>query len=80
MRGDVAEHLLEFIKSLEREIEFALRHKLDVAADLMRMTRLELLTQLHGISDEELQAFSDSLSSDKPTRGGSAVSQSSPKR
>jgi hypothetical protein len=61
MREDVALHLNDIVKALDRDIEATAGYGLHVTASLLRMARLDLLSQIHGISDEELEGFSDAL-------------------
>jgi len=66
---DVAAHLNEVIGTLERYIDVTAGFGLGLAAELLRMARLDLLMRLYGISDEELQALREAL--DDPKKAGS---------
>jgi hypothetical protein len=61
MPENLAMRLNELVKALEREIALATSLGVHCTAALLRMARLDLLTHIHAISDEELQAVSDAL-------------------
>jgi hypothetical protein len=61
MLEDVAGRLNEVVTALERNIVVADESGADCAAALLRMARLDLLTHIHGISDEELEALRNAL-------------------
>ena len=61
MPENLAMRLNELVKALEREIAVATSLGVHCTAALLRMARLDLLTHIHAISDEELQAVSDAL-------------------
>jgi hypothetical protein len=67
MREDAAMRLLEVVETLERDIDFTASLRLDFTTGLLRMARLDLLTLIHGISDEELQAFGEALNAKTPS-------------
>jgi ribosomal protein S13 len=64
---DVAARLNEVIGTLERYIGMTAGFGLDLAAELLRMARLDLLMRLYGISDEELEAVRKALDDAKNT-------------
>src|ERR1700688_543873 len=64
---DVAAHLNEVIGTLERYIDVTAGFGFGLAAELLRMARLDLLMRLYGISDEELEAFREALDNAKNT-------------
>ena len=54
--------LKEIAGTLERDIDDIEALGLDFTAELLRIAKLDLLMRIHGISEEELQAFGDALS------------------
>jgi ribosomal protein S13 len=81
---DAAARLNEVIGTLERTIEMIAGFGLDLAAELLRMARLELLMRLYEITDEELEAFREAMDNAKSadpenkialSKGGHAADQ-----
>jgi hypothetical protein len=73
MRKDVAARLNEVVKSLECDLEVTAACGRQVATKLLQMARLDLLCEIHGISDTELQAFADELGAKQPARKDSVI-------
>jgi ribosomal protein S13 len=67
VREDMAAQLNEVIGTLERTIDVTAGFGLSLAAELLRMARLDLVMRLYGISDEELQAVGEALDDAKST-------------
>lgn len=70
---DIAARLNEVIKSLESNVEVTAVCGCQVTIRLLQMARLNLLCEMHGISDAELRAFADELGEKQPTRKGSII-------
>jgi hypothetical protein len=68
MRRNEAARLTGVVKALERDIEITAAYGLQGTTRLLRAARLDLLAQIHGISDAELQALSDALAGKKSAR------------
>lgn len=68
MRRDVVLRLNKVVKSLESSIEVTAGCCRQVATKLLQMARLDLLCEIHEISDVELQAFVDELERKQLTR------------
>lgn len=49
--------LLELAKSLDENIAAAVKANLHETAALLHMAKLDLLTRIHGISEEEMENF-----------------------
>jgi hypothetical protein len=73
MRKDVVARLNEVVRSLEGSVEVTDACGCEVVTKLLRMARLNLLCEIHGIADAELQAFADELGRKQPTRKASVV-------
>lgn len=73
MDADVATRLDEIVRRLERDGEVTAACGLKLATKLLQMARLELLCQIHEISDAELDAFTDRLSAKPAARNGTLV-------
>jgi hypothetical protein len=58
---DMAAQLNEVIGTLERYIGLTAGFGFGLAAELLRMARLDLVMRLYGISDEELKAVGEAL-------------------
>ena len=72
-KKEVKARLDAVVKNLEQNIEVTAACGLEVTADLLRMARLDLLCQIHDISDDELQAFIDELITLKPAGRSSVI-------
>jgi ribosomal protein S13 len=67
MTEDMTARLNEVIEALERAIDVTARCNLGVAAELLRMARLDLLMRVYEITDEELQVLREALDNAKRT-------------
>ena len=73
VRKDVADRLNEVVRSLEDNLEVTAASGCQVATKLLRIARLHLLCEIHGITDAELQAVADELERKRPARKDSVV-------
>jgi hypothetical protein len=73
LRNDVAIQLLEVVEHLERDAKVTAACGMQVTTKLLRMVRLDLLCQIHGISERELEAIGDELNSRQPMSDGTAI-------
>ena len=73
MRTKVAARLNEVVKSLECNIELTAACGSQVATKLLQMARLDLLCEIHGIRDNELQAFADEMMRKRLTRNEAVI-------
>ena len=74
MRTNVAARLNEVVKSLECNIELTAACGSQVATKLLQMARLVLLCEIHGITDNELQAFAEEMMRKRLTHNETVIS------
>ena len=65
MTKDMAERLRAILAATDDHIDVLRSFGLDGTAQLLAIVKLDLQMQLHGISDEELDAFCEALESAK---------------
>jgi len=73
MREGVVARLSEVVESIEANIEVTAACGRQGATKLLQMARLDLLCEIHEISDSELLGFAEELARRHPTREGSVV-------
>ena len=77
---DIVARLNEVVQSLESNVEVTAICGRRVATELLRMARLNLLCEIHEISDAELQAFADELERQQSARKDSIIYLAEPRR
>jgi hypothetical protein len=73
MRKDIVERLNEVVKSIESSAEVTAACGRQSATRLLQMARLDLLCEIHEITNAELQAFASELGRKRPARKESVV-------
>jgi hypothetical protein len=73
MGKDFTAHLGEMVKRLERDIEVTAACGLHTTTKLLDAARLDLLCNIHAISDLELRGLAEELCAQNAARDGSIV-------